>query len=233
MKIQCFHSSSAGNLYSVSDGETEIMIECGVEFKEIQKCFKFNISSLGGAITTHCHFDHAKSWRDVSKYIPVYMLKETADELGANGYNIKAISFLNTFHIGTFYVLPIPAVHDVPCCSYLIRSMVTDETLLFATDTAYMKYAISKVNYAMVECNYQQKYINESVESGGLDASFRKRIMSTHSELETTVRFLKGLDQKCLKEIYVLHLSKRHTDANEIKERIQRETGKPVFIAKA
>ena len=231
MKIQCFHSSSLGNLYSVSDGQSRIMIECGVEFKEIKKCFEFSLSALEGCLVTHQHGDHAKSWKDVARYTPVYMLQDTAKALKASGYNLKHYTPMEVFNLGTFTVLPIPAVHDVPCCSFIIRSKATDEVLLFATDTAYLRNITTVAHYAMVECNYQREIINEAADSGKLEPAARNRIMASHMEFRTTLEILKQINPKALKEIYILHLSNRHADAEKIKKTIEQELGKPVTIA--
>lgn len=231
MKIQCFHSSSYGNLYSVSDGTTRIMIECGVEFKEIQKCFDFRLSSLAGCIITHEHGDHAKSWEKVAKYTPVYMLKETAEALKATGHNVRHYTPHRAFDLGTLKILPATAAHDVPCCYFVIISTVTKEQVLFATDTAYIEKNALNTHYAMIECNYMFDHINEAVDRGNLPAVARNRIVSSHLELGETKRVLKAINPNTLQEIHILHLSRRHADEREIKKQIEAELGKPVYIA--
>ncbi len=232
MKIQCFHSSSAGNIYSISDGTTRIMIECGVDFKEIQKCFDFSLSSLAGCLITHEHGDHARSWEKVAKYTPVYMLKETAEALKATGYNIKHYTPHQTFDLGTFKVIPASAAHDVPCCYFVIYSTVTREQVLFATDTAYISKNALNTHYAMIECNYMFEHINAAVDSGKLPAVARNRVVSSHLELNETKRVLKAINPNTLQEIHILHLSNRYADASEVKKQIEAELGKPVYIAK-
>ena len=231
MKIQCFHSSSAGNLYSVSDGKTQIMIECGVEFKEIQKCFNFNLSALASTLITHSHKDHSKSWKQVAKYTPVYMLKETAKELKASGYNIKHYTPYKPFDLGTFRIVPFDEEHDVPCCGFLIKSNETNEILLFATDTSFLHASVYNVHYAMIECNYQLERLNEDVDKGILEPSARSRIVGAHLGLNTAVEILKGINPDTLKEVYALHLSSRHADEKEVKQMIEQAIGKPVYVA--
>lgn len=233
MKIQCFHSSSAGNLYSVSDGKTQIMIECGVEFKEIQKCFNFNLSALAGCLITHSHSDHSKSWKHVAKYTDVFMLKETAQELKASGYRVKHYTPYKSLKLGTFLIVPFDGEHDVPCCCFLIRSMETNEMLLFATDTAYLHAETKNLNfhYAMIECNYQLERLNEDVDKGILEPSARSRIVGAHLGLNTALEVLKGINPNTLKEVYALHLSSRHADEKEVRQTIEQAIGKPVYVA--
>jgi len=232
MKIQCFHSSSAGNLYAVSDGTTKIMIECGVDFREIQKCFNFGLSSLAGCLISHGHGDHAKSWQKVSAYTPVYMLKDTAEALGASGYNIKHYAPKTAFDVGTLKVLPFDTFHDVPSCGFYITSRETKEAVLFAIDTAVLRYTFGNVHYAMIECNYQREILNNAVDGGHLDSVGRNRIIRAHLGFDAMLEVIKGLNQNTLKEIHILHLSNRHADAGYVKTAVEQATGKPVYIAK-
>lgn len=231
MKIKCFHSSSKGNLYSISDGVTEIMIECGVSFKEIQKCFKHRLSRLGCCLITHEHGDHSRSWEKVMRYTPVYMLPETAEALGAKGYNLAFYTPDVRLNIGTFNILPIKAAHDVPCCYFIIKSKATGEKLLFATDTAYLPIIDRNVHYAMIECNYTLESLNREVDMGRLHPAMRNRIIKSHMGWQTTEDIIRSLNLNLLKEIHILHLSNRHGDAEKIFENVISITGTLVYIA--
>lgn len=233
MKIQCFHSSSRGNLYSISDGKTRIMLECGVDFKEIQKCFDFKLSEVAGCIVTHEHQDHAKSWEKVAKYTPVYMLKDTAEALGAKGYNIKHYTPHEAFNVGAFKILPVTAIHDAPCCYFVIYSIETKEQVLFATDTSQIPKNAYNTHYALIECNYQLELINEEVDRGRLNSAGRNRIIRSHLGLDTAIKILQSLNPATLQEIHVLHLSGRHADKAHVKSAIETAVGKPVKIASA
>ena len=231
LNIQCYHSSSVGNLYSVSDGKTQIMLECGVDFKEIQKCFGFKLSEVAACIITHEHKDHSKSWEKVGKYMPVYMLKDTAEALGAKGYNVKHYTPREAFTLGDFSITPLPAFHDVPCCSFSIYNGATKERVLFVTDTANLSVFPINVSYALIECNYQLDIINGEVDRGRLNSAGRNRVIHTHMGLDTTVKILQSLNPSTLKEIYIIHLSSRHADKELAKKTIEEAVGKPVKIA--
>ena len=232
LKIQCFHSSSNGNLYGISDGNTTIMLECGVDFKTIQTSFEFKLSEVAACIITHEHKDHSKSWEKIAKYMPVYMLKETAEALEAKGYNIKHYTPREAFNLGDFSITPLTANHDAPCCSFSIYNTNTRERVLFATDTALLEEYPFNVSYALIECNYQLDIINEEVDRGRLNNVGRNRIIRSHMGLDTTVKILKSLNPATLKEIYIIHLSARHIDKAHAKKVIEEAVGKPVVIAK-
>lgn len=230
MNIDVLASSSAGNAYIISDGKTKLLLECGLPFKELQKRSKFTLSKCNACIISHSHKDHSKAWKDVAWYMPVYMLNDTAAELSALPYQYKPIEFLTTFTAGTFDILPIPAKHDIPCAAYIIQSQVTGEKLLFATDFMYLEHSVHQANYAIIEVNYQQKYIDEAVNNGFMDISARRRIMKSHTELKTALNILKGLDNDKLKAVYIAHISRRTCNAAEVKEEVQKAIGKPVYI---
>lgn len=232
MNIDVLASSSAGNAYIVSDGKSRILLECGIPFKEMQKRSNFTLSKCTACVVSHSHGDHSKAWKDIAWYIPVYMLNDTAAELGALPYQYKPVDFLNTFTVGTFDILPIPAKHDVPCAAYIIQSQITGEKLLFATDYMYLEHNVQQANYALIEVNYQQKYIDEAVNNGSMDIVARRRIMRSHAELQTAIKILQGLDNTKLKAVYIAHISDRNCNAEEVKEEIQKAIGKPVYICK-
>lgn len=233
VNIDVLASSSAGNAYIIGDGKTKLLLECGIPIAKLQKRSRFTLSQCAACLLSHQHGDHSKAWRDVTRYMPIYMLADTAYALGASGHKIKTFLELEAFTVGTFSITPIPAAHDVPCAAFIIYSMETFETLLFVTDCAYLRHRVYAAHYAMVECNYQQEIIDEAVNSGKLDDRARRRIMQTHTELKTTEKILSDLDSAFLKAIYIIHTSSRNSDVNAIKTEIQQYTGKPVYIAKA
>ncbi len=230
MEIQVLASSSAGNAYIVGDGVTKILIECGLPFRELQKRSGFTLSECSACLISHSHGDHAKSWKEVRNIMPVFMLYDTARELGAEWYQYRQINYLNSYRAGTFNIVPIPAKHDVSCAAYIIISDKTRETLLFATDYMYLEHSVTRATHAIIEVNYQQKYIDEAVNDGALDIAARRRVMKSHAELQTAIKVLRGLDNALLKEIYIAHLSDRHANEAEVKKEIQRAIGKPVYI---
>lgn len=52
MNFDSYASSSAGNMYTVFDGKTRLLIECGVSYKKLQK-------ALGGKRIDACLLSHS------------------------------------------------------------------------------------------------------------------------------------------------------------------------------
>jgi phosphoribosyl 1,2-cyclic phosphodiesterase len=231
IKINALASGSKGNCYRVTDGSTPLLIECGIPFKEIQKGLDFKTSEIKGCLITHEHKDHCKAVEDTMRAgIDCYMSAGTADALGVSGHRVKVIKSREQFRIGTWTVLPFDTVHDAKePLGFLMAS--GKEKLLFATDTAYLKYTFPGLTHIMVEANYQAEILQNSVEEGLIPVVVRKRIRRSHFDLNHLKGFFKANDLSQVREIYLLHLSDNNSDAELFRREIQEATGKPVYIA--
>lgn len=55
MKITVLGSSSNGNGYILDSGNEQLVIEAGVQFKEVMKALDYNISNISGVVVSHEH----------------------------------------------------------------------------------------------------------------------------------------------------------------------------------
>lgn len=238
MKIEVLGTGSAGNCYKVEIGRATLLLECGLPFKVIQRKLGFRISDIDACLVTHEHMDHAKAVKDLMKAgVDCYMTEGTADALKLRGHRLKTY---RPFEKARYYseciedviVLPFEAIHDVKePVSYFIRDNYNEESLVFVTDTAYLKYQLPVCDVLMIECNYVKSTLDENVEQGKVNTSLRNRIVKNHLSLETLVEALQAADLKRLKKIYLLHLSDSNSDEALIKRTIQEITGVEVVIA--
>src|SRR4030042_1166216 len=228
IEIKILASGSSGNCYWVSDGKTPLLIECGISFKEIQKALNFKVSSLNGCLVSHSHKDHSKAVKDLLKAgVDCYMLLETARELEvANHHRVYFEGNIGLWIISSWIVQPFPAVHDVPCLGFLFVS--GDDRLLYLTDSAYSTYRFPGLTHIMVGCNYDLDTLNANIDSGRVDRAAKSRLMHSHASLETVKEMLRSNDLSKLKEVYLLHLSDRNSDAEKFKVAIQSIIGVPV-----
>lgn len=239
MEIEVLGTGSSGNCYKVKIGKATLLLECGLPFKVIQKKLNFKISEVDACLVTHEHMDHAKAVKDLMKAgVDCYMTKGTAEALGVSGHR------LNTFYkspdrrwqynykiLKDLIILPFEAVHDVAePVSYFIKTKDDKETLVFVTDTAYLKYKIPDCDVLMIECNYVKSIIDEKVRQGKIDLNLRNRIVKNHLSLESLVEALKSAYLCKLKKIYLLHLSDGNSDEELIKKTVQEATGVEVVV---
>ena len=82
----------------------------------------------------------------------------------------------------------------------------------------------------MVECNYCESELQKAVKNGQTDIDMAKRLRHTHMSLETLLNFFLANDMSSLKQIYLLHLSDRNANEQEIKTKIQQTTGAEVYL---
>lgn len=167
------------------------------------------------------------------------MTKGTAEALGISGHRLKTF---RPFEKARYYseelkdliILPFEAIHDVKePVSYYIRTFSKTkktESLVFVTDTAYMKYKIPECDVLMIECNYVKSVIDEKVRQGKIDVNLRNRIVKNHLSLESLVDALKSAYLCKLKKIYLLHLSDGNSDEELIKKTVQETTGVEVVV---
>nr|WP_289038226.1 MBL fold metallo-hydrolase [uncultured Allobacillus sp.] len=230
--IKVIGSSSKGNAYLVSDGRSQLLLECGVNFKEIQKAAGFKTSSLAGCLITHEHLDHCKAINEVTRAgIDCYMSAGTKEEIGINHHRIKTVESKKQFKLGSWTILPFDVQHDVSEPLGFLLANSEGEKLLFATDTYYIKYRFKGLTHLLIECNYSQEILNENIEAGRVPKVMRKRLLRSHFSLEHVKEFLRANDLTSVEAIYLLHLSDNNSDENRFKREVQGLTGKPVYIA--
>jgi len=173
-------------------------------------------------LATHEHADHSKYLHEYATAgIPIITSNGTAEKLG--------LSVSENYHSGYWYqfggfnITPFSVEHDcIEPFGFLIRH---DEigTMLFATDTKYIRYDFSKLrlNHLFIECNYDKKIIDKRVLSGELNESLRNRIINSHMSLETCIGFIEHNKSSALVNVCLLHLSDGNSNEkmflNEVK----------------
>jgi phosphoribosyl 1,2-cyclic phosphodiesterase len=231
MEIKALASSSKGNCYLVSDGETSLLLECGIRYSDIQKGLNYQVSQVDGCLISHEHGDHGKAVKEVMKAgINVYTSKGTAEALGVSGHRLKTIANRKPFTVGTWTILPFEVEHDAAEPLGFLLANKRGEKLLFATDTYYIKYKFPGLTHIMVEANYSMDILKENIEAGRVPAVMKKRLMRSHFSLENVKEFLKANELSKVEEIWLLHLSDSNSDEQRFKQEIQQLTGKIVKV---
>lgn len=235
MDIKTIGTGSKGNCYILSSpGKKDLLLECGVKWENVQDAFSHDFRKLSCCLLTHEHGDHSKSIKKLLyTAVPVICSHGTAEALEISHspwyYELKPFKHVA---YASWTITAYPAIHDAAePFMYVIRD--DEDTLLFATDTAYIPYKFKNLTKIMVECNYSFEYANESLANGSIVHAQKSRIKETHMEIGTLEAWLKdlkeigGLDK--LKEIHLIHMSKQNGYPEEFVRRIQRITGVPVY----
>lgn len=231
MRIEVIASGSAGNCYKVSNKNTALLIECGIPYKKIQEALNFKTTDIDGVLVSHEHMDHAKACKDLIKAgVNLYMSKGTKEALKLESHRVKTFKQYDLYldlEIGSFKIKPFKTVHDAKePVGFVIYDSLTNEELVFITDTQYSIYSFSP-DYFMLEVNYVRETINKN---DSIHGELRARIKENHMSLDTAINLLERSDLSRLKKIYVMHLSDANSDAELIKERLQELTGVAIEI---
>lgn len=228
MKFNSFASSSHGNVYTVSDAETTLLVECGLTYKKLQKAVGFDISRFAACLVSHSHLDHSRAVLElINRGIPVYMSYGEAEALGYADL-VQVVEHMEQFNVGSFDIVPFTTFHDAAePLGFLIKSRADGDVLAFATDTVNLRYRFPGLNILAIEANYD-KCILELCEK--LPEKVRHRITNTHMEIDTLCDYLRSLDLSECREIHLLHLSDSTSHEEKFIAKVARAVPKGIKI---
>ena len=190
LRVVNLASGSKGNSYFVSAGNTKILIDCGISYKQLTE----RLSEIGESpsnidyiLISHEHSDHTAGLETFCKKhnTRVYVNHLSAEYIAKNKPSIA--EFLQSFDrevmsLGEFLVYPIPVSHDsVFCTAFKIEcedgsvSIVTD--LGFVDENILGAVAGSKVVY--IESNHDENMLMNCK----YPYIIKKRILSDHGHL--------------------------------------------------
>lgn len=231
MKINCLATGSSGNALTVSDGQTTLLLDAGIPYKELAR--QVRVSELSGVLITHEHMDHARATSELSRRgANLYMSKGTIHALGLDQTSTKAVSHNRQFAVGSWMIGAFDAVHDcAEPMGFAVWSKVTDTTAIYIVDSGIVRFDFDRmfegrgVNYWLLEANYAEDILEKSDAHEALKA----RIRRNHMGLEDVKTLLRTSDLSKAEEIWLLHLSDNHSNEARFVSDIQKLTGVPTF----
>lgn len=232
MKLNILGSSSSGNCYVLQDAGEALIIEAGIDFRNVKKAVGFNLSKISGAIITHQHGDHSKY---VASFVKNGILTLALEDVFSshdifNHPYAKSIQTGKGYKVGNFYIQAFPVRHDVPCVGYLIRHSAFGK-LLFVTDTVTLDYTFIGLNQIMIEANYADDILDARLESDAITLAMRNRVIESHMSIETAKEILKRNDLSSVDNIILIHLSNGNSNEARFVREVTEQTGKRVFAA--
>jgi phosphoribosyl 1,2-cyclic phosphodiesterase len=221
-----YASSSKGNLYTLNDGQTRLLLEPGLPVAKIKTALEYQLFGVSACLVSHCHLDHCQGAKQImTSAIDLYALA-----LDLSGHRLHIIEPLEQFRIGSWAILPFNAKHDVPCLSFLLRSDIGSKCL-FLIDSLYCPYRFKGLTHIFLGVNYDEDILAANVARGIINPLLANRIMNTHMSLQTSLKFFEAQDLSQVQAIYVLHCSETNLDKAKAKNKIQEVTGKFVILS--
>lgn len=192
MVLKVLGSSSAGNCYILESDNEALIIEAGVPFKEVKVALGFNVRKIVGVVAGHSHKDHSGY---IDQYKGICLIYKPYDVM--TPYE----------RFGNFFIKAFQLVHDVECYGFYIEHPDIG-SLIYASDTEYIKYRFKNINHILVEANYS----DDLIDNGAVN---REHVLRGHMSLQTALDFISTNDNPALRNVVLLHLSDNNADSTQ------------------
>lgn len=213
-----------GNCYILETKTSKLILDAGIHMKEVEKALNFDFTDVVGCLITHEHQDHLKYFSDfLKKGINIYASEGTLQCTNVKHHRFKTVKAQQQFNIvADFTILPFKTQHDAKDpLGFLIQYNPTGERLLYATDTYYLKYKFNKLNYLLIECNYNKLVAKHNSTIKVIGKARYTRLLESHMSLDALIKFLEMNDLSNVKKIMLCHLSDTNADEKVMQNTIQ------------
>lgn len=227
MHLTVLGTGSSGNCYILRNERGQMLIlDAGINAKEIKRNIAYDIGNVVGCLITHEHQDHCRGGKDISKLgVPCFGTPGTQEKLP---WLERTTMSMQPRQLGDYLVMDFPVIHDAAePCGWLITNTLTGERMVYATDTCGIKYVFPHINYWLIECNYMEDLIVLQPEPR------QKRLRQSHMSLERLGEILRANDLSDCQAIILCHMSRDNGDPRIMPERIRYWTKKNTYMAKA
>jgi phosphoribosyl 1,2-cyclic phosphodiesterase len=242
MKLTVIGSRSDGNSYALYNAQEALLLEAGLPFKKVLDAIDYRLNTVAGCLVSHEHDDHAKCINEyLRNRVPVYasqgtvhglmerFVKPDAGEPQAVPYTADG-AFM-PFTLGGFTVLPFHTIHSTnePTGFYIYHEEIG--SMLFATDTCYLPQRFASLSNIMIEANYDRATLDNRYWNGDVTQRRYKHTLHGHMCIDTTIEALQANDLSRVNNIILIHLSEENAEPESFRQRVERATGKRVYVA--
>ena len=114
---------------------------------------------------------------------------------------------------------------ECPCVGFYITHPEMG-SLVYATDTEYVRWRFNGVNHIMVEANYDMQFVNRE------EPNYEHRLRG-HMSLPTALDFISTNDNPALRNVVLIHLSDKSADSALFKQKTAEtiKYGSDVYVA--
>lgn len=212
-------SGSSGNAAFISDGKTNLLIDCGMsgsKLKEALHSIDVLPESINALLLTHEHIDHTKGAGVISRRynIPIYATEGTHLSMDAGKIseeNTHIISEGNSFEIGGIGITPFAIPHDAKQ-PVGFAFYVNGEKYSLATDIGKMTTNILDNITGSKSVLLESNHDVEMLKCGSYPFPLKRRILGEtgHLSNEAAAKTALYLVQHGTEHIMLGHLSKEN-----------------------
>lgn len=210
-------SGSSGNATFISDGKTNLLIDCGMSGKKLKEALHaidVMPESIDALLLTHEHIDHTRGAGIVSRRynIPVYATQGTCSAMDVGKIeDVNLVTEETEFEIGSISVKPFAIPHDAKqpvgyCFS------VNGEKYSLATDIGKMNTNILNSITGSKKVLLESNHDIEMLRYGSYPFPLKQRILGDFGHLsnELAAKTALYLAQNGTEHIMLGHLSKEN-----------------------
>lgn len=212
-------SGSSGNATLVSDGSTNLIIDCGmsgIKLKEALHAIDVMPESIDALLLTHEHIDHTQGAGVISRRynIPIYATDGThgAAKLGnIASENIKIVSEDTDFQVGNIGIKPFSIPHDA-AQPVGYSFFINGEKYSLATDIGNMNTNILSNIMGSKKILLESNHDVEMLTCGAYPYPLKRRILGEYGHLsnEVAAKTALYLVQNGTEHIMLGHLSREN-----------------------
>lgn len=198
-----------------SDNGETLILDCGIQIKEIKKGLNWNIRSVVGCIVSHAHSDHSKSVKDFEDMgIPVFApyITKKPMKIGNGDFRIQAFDLTTLDGRWTH-----THANGEPCPIY--GFLITHKEMgkmLYITDCELIKWKFKGINHILLGTNYDKYLVNVDNQSKA------NHVFRGHLSIDTACEFVKANYSDSLQNVIMCHLSSENADRDSFIEKMKK-----------
>ena len=228
MKLKILGSGSSGNCYILENDNDALIIEAGLPFMEVKKALNFNVMKIKAVFITHLHSDHHQYWLQYARAgVPIFEpYKQEKCSFNIDNFQFKVQAFENRDKSGRW-------LHnngdssECPCYGFYITHPEMG-SLVYATDTEYVRWRFKGINHILCEANYDMQFVDRD------EPNYEHRLRG-HMSLDTALKFISTNDNPALRNVVLIHLSDKSGNPALFKQKTEEtiKYGANVYVAES
>lgn len=231
IEVQVIASGSKGNCTVLTIDNATILLDIGINFSNLQR--RLNFENPTAVFLTHEHSDHVNKStlaELLKRGVEVYMTKGTAQALKLEPrHNLKYITADDDVEVGDLIITAYIVVHDAAePVNFFIRD--GESTASYITDTGeptyYKNVDVWLPDILIIEANHD----TETLLTADIDEHQKQRILHNHLSVEKVAKCIEEHNKEFLQEVHLIHISKRHGNAEKFRQIIQEIVGDNVKV---